>query len=102
MSLPRLTIGVEEEYQIIHPETRELTSYVQEFLDQGRLILRDQIKPEFLHVISQPFAVVRRHDHRSVLVQALLLQCVQQPSDLIVDVTHLAAVVAVQALQERL
>jgi len=48
MSLPRLTIGVEEEYQIIHPETRELTSYVQEFLDQGRLVLRDQIKPEFL------------------------------------------------------
>lgn len=48
MSLPKLTIGIEEEYQIIHPETRELTSYVQEFFDQGRVILRDQIKPEFL------------------------------------------------------
>jgi carboxylate-amine ligase len=48
MSLPKLTIGIEEEYQIIHPETRELTSYIQEFLDQGRVILRDQIKPEFL------------------------------------------------------
>lgn len=48
MSLPELTIGIEEEYQIIHPGTRELTSYVQEFLDQGRVILRDQIKPEFL------------------------------------------------------
>ena len=29
------TIGIEEEYQIIHPETRELTSYIQEFLDAG-------------------------------------------------------------------
>ncbi|MDH3626846.1 MAG: carboxylate-amine ligase [Acidobacteriota bacterium] len=48
MSLPDLTIGIEEEYQIIHPETRELTSYIQEFLDEGRVILRDQIKPEFL------------------------------------------------------
>jgi carboxylate-amine ligase len=48
MSLPKLTIGIEEEYQIIHPETRELTSYVQEFLEQGRVVLRDQIKPEFL------------------------------------------------------
>jgi len=48
MSLPKLTIGLEEEYQIIHPESRELASYVQEFLDQGRVILRDQIKPEFL------------------------------------------------------
>ena len=32
MSLPTFTIGIEEEYQIIHPDTRELTSYIQEFL----------------------------------------------------------------------
>jgi carboxylate-amine ligase len=48
MSLPRLTIGIEEEYQIIDPETRELTSYVQELLNRGRVVLADQIKPEFL------------------------------------------------------
>lgn len=48
MSLPRFTIGIEEEYQIIDPETRELTSFVQEFLEQGKHILKDQIKPEFL------------------------------------------------------
>ena len=48
MALPKFTIGIEEEYQIIHPETRELTSYIQEFLERGRIILKDQIKPEFL------------------------------------------------------
>jgi carboxylate-amine ligase len=48
MTLPPLTIGIEEEYQIIDPETRELRSYIQEFLEQGRLVLQDQIKPEFL------------------------------------------------------
>ena len=48
MAVPKFTIGIEEEYQIIHPETRELTSYIQEFLDLGRVILKDQIKPEFL------------------------------------------------------
>ncbi|HEX4953389.1 MAG TPA: carboxylate-amine ligase [Thermoanaerobaculia bacterium] len=42
------TIGIEEEYQIIDPETRHLTSYIQQFLDSGRLVLKDQIKPEFL------------------------------------------------------
>ncbi len=42
------TIGIEEEYQIIDPVTREVTSYVQEFFDQGRHVLKDQIKPEFL------------------------------------------------------
>ncbi len=48
MPLPPLTLGIEEEYQIIQPESRALRSYIQEFLDQGRLILQDQIKPEFL------------------------------------------------------
>jgi carboxylate-amine ligase len=48
MPLPKFTIGIEEEYQIVHSETRELTSFIQEFLDQGRVVLRDQIKPEFL------------------------------------------------------
>ncbi len=48
MDLSKLTIGIEEEYQIIEPESRELTSYVQEFLEQGRVVLKDQIKPEFM------------------------------------------------------
>jgi carboxylate-amine ligase len=48
MALPPLTIGIEEEYQIIDPETRELSSYIQEFLEQGRVVLQDQIKPEFM------------------------------------------------------
>jgi carboxylate-amine ligase len=48
MKAPSLTIGIEEEYQIIDPATRELTSYVQELLEQGQVVLEDQIKPEFL------------------------------------------------------
>lgn len=42
-----LTIGIEEEYQIIDPQTRELTAYIQEFLDHGR-VLGERIKREFL------------------------------------------------------
>ncbi len=45
---PSLTIGIEEEYQIIDPETRELRSYVQQFLEQGQTVLSDQLRPEFL------------------------------------------------------
>ena len=48
MALPKFTIGIEEEYQILDPETGELTSYIQEFLEQGRLVLQDQIQPEML------------------------------------------------------
>jgi carboxylate-amine ligase len=46
--MPPLTLGIEEEYQIVDPETRELKSYIQEFLEQGRVVLQDQIKGEFL------------------------------------------------------
>lgn len=42
-----LTLGIEEEYQIIDPVSRELTSYIQQFLDTGR-VLGSQIKREFL------------------------------------------------------
>jgi carboxylate-amine ligase len=48
MKAEELTIGIEEEYQIIDPETRELTSYVTKILDEGAVIFRDQVKPEFL------------------------------------------------------
>lgn len=48
MPEPKYTLGVEEEYQIIDPKTRDLTSYVQEFLDHARIHSRGDIKPEFL------------------------------------------------------
>lgn len=40
------TIGIEEEYQVIDPQTRELRSYITQILDEGKQILREQIKPE--------------------------------------------------------
>jgi glutamate---cysteine ligase / carboxylate-amine ligase len=43
-----LNIGIEEEYQIIDPATRELRSYVQRFLERGNVVLPDQVRPEFL------------------------------------------------------
>jgi carboxylate-amine ligase len=46
--MQELTVGIEEEYQIVDPETRELRSYIQEFLEQGRVVLQEQIKAEFL------------------------------------------------------
>src|SRR6266850_7575921 len=45
MKAPSLTLGIEEEYQIIDPETRELKSYITEILAGDHLVLA-QIKPE--------------------------------------------------------
>ncbi len=40
------TLGIEEEFQIIDPETRQLRSYVQQMLEDGRIVLKEHIKPE--------------------------------------------------------
>ena len=46
MKAPSLTIGIEEEYQIIDPVTGELKSYITQILDDGKLLLKEQIKAE--------------------------------------------------------
>src|SRR5262249_58248291 len=46
MKAPSLTIGIEEEYQIIDPGTRELRSYITQILEASKLILREQVKAE--------------------------------------------------------
>jgi len=45
MKAPSLTLGIEEEYQIIDPSTRELKSYITEILAGDHMIL-DEVKPE--------------------------------------------------------
>src|ERR671914_2552913 len=45
MKPPSLTLGIEEEYQIIDPATRELRSYITEILKGDSLIL-EEVKPE--------------------------------------------------------
>ena len=46
MERPAFTLGIEEEFQIIDPETRELRSHVQEILEEGKLVLKERVKPE--------------------------------------------------------
>jgi glutamate---cysteine ligase / carboxylate-amine ligase len=46
MKAPSLTIGIEEEYQIIDPQTRELRSYITEILKDGDELILREVKPE--------------------------------------------------------
>jgi carboxylate-amine ligase len=45
-SLKEFTIGVEEEYQIVDPETRELKSHVSAMFEEGVMVLGEQLKAE--------------------------------------------------------
>jgi len=45
--LPTFTIGIEEEYQTVDPETRDLRSHIHaEILEKGRMILQERVKAE--------------------------------------------------------
>lgn len=44
----QFTLGIEEEFQIIDPETRELKSHVSEIMEEGKLLLGEKIKPEMI------------------------------------------------------
>src|SRR5436305_3441016 len=46
--MEQYTLGIEEEFQIVDPQTRELRSKVSEMLEEGRMILGEQVKPEMI------------------------------------------------------
>src|SRR5947208_3420639 len=47
MSDPHVfTLGIEEEFQIIDPDTRELCSRIQQILDDGKMTLKEHVKSE--------------------------------------------------------
>ncbi|HEX8069781.1 MAG TPA: carboxylate-amine ligase [Pyrinomonadaceae bacterium] len=46
--MDQYTLGIEEEFQIIDPQTRELKSHVSEMLEEGRMLLGEQVKPEMI------------------------------------------------------
>jgi carboxylate-amine ligase len=44
----QFTLGIEEEFQIVDPHTRELRSHVSAILEEGKTLLGEQIKPEII------------------------------------------------------
>ena len=40
------TLGIEEEFQIVDPETRELRSHIQQILADGKVIMKEHVKAE--------------------------------------------------------
>ncbi len=44
---PSLSLGIEEEYQIIDPETREMRSFITQFISDGKVVMVERdLKPE--------------------------------------------------------
>src|ERR1043166_6829810 len=49
----RFTVGIEEEFAIVDPVTRELRSHIHEILEDGKVVLKEQIKPEMHQPVGE-------------------------------------------------
>jgi glutamate---cysteine ligase / carboxylate-amine ligase len=54
------TVGIEEEFQVIDPETRDLRSSVSEILASGTPVLHDQLKQEMFQAMIEVGTVICR------------------------------------------
>src|SRR5689334_21504960 len=75
------TLGIEEEFQIVDPETRELRSHIQEILAYGKMILKEHVKPE-MHQSVVELGTEICHDVDDARRQVTALR---------LDLSHLAA-----------
>src|SRR5215469_5192731 len=47
------TLGIEEEYMVLDPETRELKSHEQKIVTEGQKIIRDKVKAEMHQAVVE-------------------------------------------------
>ncbi|MCU0420097.1 MAG: carboxylate-amine ligase [Cyclobacteriaceae bacterium] len=51
--MEKFTLGVEEEYMVIHPHTRELTSHDQKIVELAHQVVRDSVKAEMHQAVVE-------------------------------------------------
>src|SRR6185436_8882185 len=47
------TLGIEEEYMVLDPQTRELKSHEQKIVQEGHKILKDKVKAEMHQAVVE-------------------------------------------------
>jgi glutamate---cysteine ligase / carboxylate-amine ligase len=67
------TLGIEEEFQLIDPETCELRSHIQQIIEDGKTILQEQLKAE-LHQSSVELATSICNDARAAREEVIRLR----------------------------
>ncbi len=69
MAHPTFTLGIEEEFQVVDPETRELKSHIQEMFAEGEKRLKDEIKREMhdpVIEVGTPICTDIKHARREI------------------------------------
>ncbi len=50
---PALTIGIEEEFQLVDPNTRDLKSHILQILEENKSIIAERVKPEIHQSVAE-------------------------------------------------
>lgn len=53
LNYKHFTLGVEEEYMVLDPQTRELTSHEQKIVTEGHKVLKDKVKAEMHQAVVE-------------------------------------------------
>src|SRR6476620_9272162 len=53
LSYKHFTIGVEEEYMVLDPQTRELKSHEQKIVSEGQKVIKDKVKAEMHQAVVE-------------------------------------------------
>src|SRR5438874_10767092 len=53
ISYNHFTLGVEEEYMVVDPETRELKSHQQKIVVEGQKVIKDKVKAEMHQAVVE-------------------------------------------------
>ncbi|MBC8152229.1 MAG: carboxylate-amine ligase, partial [Bacteroidetes bacterium] len=51
--MPVFTLGIEEEFQTIDPETRELRSHMSQIVEGGKIVLAERVKAEMHQAVVE-------------------------------------------------
>jgi carboxylate-amine ligase len=73
---PSLSIGIEEEYQTIDPETRDLRSHIGiEMIEKGKAVLTERVKPEMHQSVIEAGTRVCRNIHEATHEIHMIRRC---------------------------
>src|SRR4029079_12358082 len=53
LSYKHFTLGIEEEYMVVDPQTRELKSHEQKIVNEGQKIIKDKVKAEMHQAVVE-------------------------------------------------
>lgn len=59
------TLGIEEEFQVIDPKTRELRSHMQQIVEGGKVILKERVKAEMHEAVVEVGTNVCQNIHEA-------------------------------------